>query len=273
MRAADFQLAIKLTDQEDWGYGIRDIERIRALEPRGCLVASLNGRVIGLTTTITYGKRLGWIGNVVVQRKYRGSGIGSTLVQSAIAYLLNSHVKSIGLYSYPENRSMYERLGFRTESGFVELSMPRRSRTPVRQGAPPLSQILRLDSRVFGADRARVLRRLLNEFPKGWTWTTKGSKLTGFSVVKRYKHGSEIGPAICENQGPDEVADLLESSVALVTKWPLEVSVPEINRAVLKVADRLGFRAERRGVVMSLADLDRIGTNPAIVALGFLDKG
>lgn len=273
MKTADFQSVIKLTDQEHWGYGIRDIERIRALEPRGCLVASLNGRMIGLTTTITYGKRLGWIGNVVVQRKYRGSGIGSTLVQSAMGHLLCSHVKSIGLYSFPENKPMYERLGFRTEGGFVRLAMSRRTRTLVRQDRAPLRQILGLDRRVFGADRTRLLRHLFKEFPKGWAWTMKRSKLTGFSVVKRYKDSSEIGPAICENQGPDEIADLLESSVALVTKWPLEVSVPEINRAVLKVADRLGFRAERRGVVMSLADLDRIGTNPAIVALGFLDKG
>ena len=273
MKTADFRSVIRLTDQEHWGYGIRAIERIWALEPRGCLVASLNGRVIGLTTTITYGKRRGWVGNVVVQRKHRGSGIGSTLVQSAIGYLLGLRVKNIGLFSYPENKSMYERLGFRTETGFAQLSMSRRTSTPVRGATPPLRQILGLDKRLFGADRGRLLQRLLKDFPKGWTWTMKESKVTGFSVVKRYKDSSEIGPAVCESEVRDVIADLLESSVALATTWPLEMSVPETNRAALDVADRLGFRIERRGILMSVADLDRIETRPAITAFGFLDKG
>jgi len=273
MKTADFRSVIRLTDQEHWGYGIRAIERIWALEPRGCVVASLNGRVIGLTTTITYGKRRGWIGNVVVQRKYRGSGTGSALVQSAMGYLLGLRVKSIGLYSYPENKPMYERLGFRTETSFVQLSISRRTSSPVRAGTPPLRQILRLDKRIFGADRGRLLRHLFKDFPKGWTWTMKESKVMGFSVVKRYKDSSEIGPAVCESEVQDVIADLLESSVSLARTWPLEMSVPETNRAALDAADRLGFRIQRKGILMSLAGLDRIESHPAITAFGFLDKG
>lgn len=274
MNKADFDSIIRLTNDEHWGFSIRDLRRMLTLEPKGCLVATLDGRPIGLTTTISYGKKLGWIGNVVVHRKHRGAGIGSGLVESAIRHLLRSHVKSIGLNSYLENRSMYERLNFRTIGGFVKLSMSRCIRKlRSERGEIPFRQILRLDRRAFAADRTRLLRCLLNEFPRSWTWILKGSVVSGYSLVKQYQDSSEIGPLVCEQMNHDAVATLLQSSIALARKWPLEVSVPESNRTVFEAAVRLGFRVQRKGLVMSLMDLDRVTVSPAIAAFGFLDKG
>jgi len=123
MKTTDLRSIIKLTDREHWGFGTRDLKRMMALEPRGCLVATMGGGPIGLTTTISYGRDAGWIGNVVVSGKHRGVGIGSDLVQSAVKHLLRMHVKRIGLYSYPENEAMYKRLGFETTDGFATVSM------------------------------------------------------------------------------------------------------------------------------------------------------
>jgi len=274
MRSADFGSIIKLTNEENWGFGARDLRRMRALEPKGCLVAALDGRPVGLTTAISYGKKLGWIGNVVVARMYRNAGIGSGLVQTAIRHLLRSHVRSIALYSYLENKSMYERLGFRTVSGFLRLSISRRTQKRVtgnRQASFP--EILKIDRRAFGADRTGLLRRLLSEFPRSWTWLLRGSAVLGYALVKQYQDSSEIGPSVCEQMNQDAVGTLLESSLALASKWPVEVSVPESNRTVFETAIRLGFRVERKGVVMCLTSTDRIRISPAIVAFGFLDKG
>ena len=274
MKTADFGSIIRLTNEEHWGFGIRDLKRMMKLQPEGCLVATLDGHPIGLTTTITYGKKLAWIGNVVVHRKHRGAGIGSNLVQSATKHLLRSHVKRIGLNSYPENRSMYERLNFKTVDGFVRLSISRRTRKIVsRNEEVPFRQILRLDKRAFGADRTRLLQRLLSEFPRGWTWILNGAQVSGYSVVKQYQDSSEIGPSISQQMNQDATATLLQSSIALARKWPLELSVPESNQTVLEAASRLGFRVERKGVVMNFADLDTVTVSPAIVAFGFLDKG
>jgi predicted N-acetyltransferase YhbS len=274
MRATDFRSIIKLTNEEHWGFGIRDLRRIRALEPRGCLVAPLDGRPAGLTTAISYGRGLGWIGNVVVARTHRNEGIGSSLVQAAIRYLIRSHVRSIGLYCYPENKSMYERLGFRTIGGFVRLSISRRTRRRVAENRQvPFREILRIDRRAFGADRTRLLRRLLDEFPRSWTWTLDGSLVSGYAVVKPYQDSSEIGPSVCEHMNEDAIRTLLESSLDLVRKWPTEMSIPESNQTVLETALRLGFRVQRKGFVMNLAGRDRICISPAVAVLGFLDKG
>ena len=274
MKTTDFRWVIELTSKEHWGFGIRDLKRMVALDPKGCLVAVLDGRPIGLTTTISYGKKLAWIGNVVVDRKHRGAGIGTSLVQSAITHVLRSHVKRIGLNAYPENESMYERLGFRTVDGFVRLSISRETGKPANESPKiPFGQIMKLDKRAFGADRTRLLQHLLREFPRGWTWTLKGAEVSGYSIVKEYQDSSEIGPSVCQDVNQERIARLLQSSIALARKWPLELSIPESNWTVLEAVTRLGFRVERKGVVMSYSSLDTITVSPATVAFGFLDKG
>ena len=274
MRTTDFKALIKLTNEERWGFGVRDLRRMRALEPRGCLVAALDGRPIGLTTAISYGRRLGWIGNVVVARAHRNAGIGSSLVRTAVRHLLRSGVRSIALYSYLENKSMYERLGFRAAGSFLRVAMSQRSPKRITtRGQVPFSEILKLDRHAFGADRSTLLRRLLNEFPRSWVWTANGSGVSGYALVKEYQDSSEIGPSVSKRMNQEAVTKLLESALALARKRPVEMSVPESHQPVLETAIRAGFRVQRKGIVMNIANPDRMKVDPSIVAFGFLDKG
>jgi len=274
MRTTDFKALIKLTNEERWGFGVRDLRRMRALEPRGCLVAALDGRPIGLTTAISYGKRLGWIGNVVVARAHRSTGIGSSLVRTAVRHFLRSRVRSIALYSYLENKSMYIRLGFRTAGSFLRVAMSQRSpKRFTKRREVPFSEILKVDRHAFGADRSTLLRRLLNEFPRNWAWIADGSGVSGYALLKEYQDSSEIGPSVSERMNQEAVTKLLESALALARRWPVEMSVPESHQTVLETAIRMGFRVERKGIVMNIANPDRMKIGPAIVAFGFLDKG
>jgi GNAT superfamily N-acetyltransferase len=274
MSPTDFPSIVKLTAEEHWGYGTRDLRRMLTLEPKGCLVAALDNHPVGLTTAISYGRKLGWIGNVVVHREYRRAGIGSRLVESAIRHLLRSRVDSIGLNSYPENVRMYERLNFKAVDGFVRLSIRRRTGTgPHESQTIPFADILRLDRHVFGADRSRLLRRLLREFPEGWSWVAEGSKVLGYSLVKQYDDSSEIGPMVCIEMNADTISTLLGSSIVLARESPIEIAVPRSNRIVLEMAARLGFRIVRKGYVMSHGDQDSIAISPGVGAFGFLDKG
>jgi len=273
MRATDFRAILRLTDQEHWGFGTRDLRRMLRLAPKGCLVAAEHGRPIGLTTAITYGKNLGWIGNVLVQRRHRGAGVGTKLVESAVGHL-RREVRSIGLNSYPEEKSMYERLNFNAIESFVRLSTSRPigKKTSEKRDAP-FSQILELDRRLSGVDRSRLLRVLHSEFRRNWAWILNGSRVSGYSLVKEYRDSSEIGPIVCEEMSLSTVSTLLQSSMVLAGRQPLELSVPESNRTALEAASLLGFRVEREGLVMCLADLDKVYISPAIAAFGFLDKG
>jgi predicted GNAT family acetyltransferase len=274
MKTTDIHSVVRLTAEEHWGFGTRDLKRMIAVQPRGCLVATMSGGPIGLTTTMTYGKNIGWIGNVVVKEKQRGAGIGSSLVRSAVKRLRCMHIKSIGLYSYPGNEAMYKRLGFETIGGFATLSMRNSTGNLTRRtGKTPFDQILSLDRRAFGADRSRLLKRLHREFPKCWTWITSNTRVSGYSLVKQYQDSSEVGPLVCERMNRESVEALLRPSIVLTKKWPLEISVPESNSTVMETAAHLGFRAERKGLIMSYARLEPVVVNPAIGAFGFLGKG
>ena len=121
IKKSDFPSIIELTNEEEWGFGTSDLRRMKALQPKGCFVATVSGIPVGLTTTAAYGRRVGWIGNVVVSKQHRGAGIGSSLVQSGIRHLLRMRVRKIGLFAYPENEAMYKRLEFETTGSFDRL--------------------------------------------------------------------------------------------------------------------------------------------------------
>jgi hypothetical protein len=184
------------------------------------------------------------------------------------------HVRRIGLNSYPENEEMYKRLGFEIGAGFASLSMAHGVEDSAKRiGKVPFREILRLDKRAFGADRSRLLGRFYREFPRCWAWVSGNSSVSGYSLVKQYQDSSEIGPLICEEMNQENIAMLLRSSIALTNKWPLETSVPEPSSIIIKTAESLGFRVERKGVVMSYERLDPVVIGSAVGALGFLDKG
>ena len=273
IKKSDFPSIIELTNEEEWGFGTPDLRRMKALQPKGCFVATVSGIPIGLTTTAAYGRSVGWIGNVVVSKQHRGAGIGSNLVQSGIRHLLRARVRRIGLFSFPENEAMYKRMGFDTTDGFERLSLSHCTQdTTEGIGRVPFHQILRLDKRAFGADRNRLLRRLYREFPKHWAWVIN-SEVSGYSLVKHYQDSSEIGPLICEHSSQENITGLLKYSAALTEKWPLEMTVPEPRLKVAEAAARLGFRVERKGSVMSYAKLDPVVIPDSVGAFGFLDKG
>jgi len=250
------------------------MRRMLKLQPKGCLVAVESAKRIGLTTTSCYGRELGWIGNVVVDKRYRNKGIGSGLVRAAIRHLTRRRVRRIGLYSFLENQPMYERLGFETVGQFILFSTARGPTEKVgRNLGIPFSQILGFDRRAFGADRSKLLRCLMRDFPRSWAWIHRGTELCGYAVVKEYQDSSEIGPSICEEAGRDTALALLKASESLTRKWPLEVSIPESNRTFLETAQSAGFRPLREGLVMSFTKLEKVDLGPQVLALGFLDKG
>lgn len=108
----DIPFAIRLSNQEKWGISRGDFERLLTLSPRGCFLAYVGDRKLGLATTTSYGREAAWIGNVVVDRAYRGKHIGASLVEHAVGHLQKSGVKRIVLYCFNENVEFYRNLGF-----------------------------------------------------------------------------------------------------------------------------------------------------------------
>jgi GNAT superfamily N-acetyltransferase len=272
MRFDDIPYAVRLTDQEQWGVTRRDLTRILGLDPQGSFVATEALRRIGIITTTRHGRKLAWIGNVIVDRKHRGERIGQSLVQTALEHLQKSNVRHIALYCFNENVRFYRRLGFVLDAPFTRLRRKSTretlsSRERGAHGTLPLARLLWLDRRAFGADRSRLIRTVLRT-KAGWYLSSPNSYL----LVKESDDMFEIGPWVGGELRKAQAAQMLSLALSRIPGKPIEVSCLRKHPA-FELFRRKGFRVMSRGYRMYFEKSARIGRAEDNFALGFLDKG
>ncbi len=278
MRSDDISSAIRLTNQEKWGVTRSDLQRILQLNPRGSFIAADGARRLGLITTTSYGKKLAWIGNVIVDKQHRNKRIGRTLVEHAVNYLRESEIKHIGLYCFEENARFYRNLGFVRDNPFVRLR-----REPKTFGSPPsaletqrmapLRALLAADKKVFGADRSRLIRSVLAIKGNWYVCFSHGRSSGAYLLVKPSREMYELGPWICVKPRKDEPKQMLQSVLSKTAKKPIEVACVRSNTEALGLLRGHGFRVIREGYRMYWKQRVSIGDVESNYALGFLDKG
>ena len=245
MALEDFDFAVRLSDTMNWGLVEEDFEFMTKLEPDGCFVLLHDSERIGIATTISYGQ-VGWLGNVIVNEKYRQKGGGSLLVKYAIEYLTNKGVETIGLYGYLERTPFYAMNKFQYDSKFLVLrgegfSAPTKALLKKAE-KDDIQQIVDLDRLYFGASRKRLLEPILLD-PENFCYTsTDGARLLGFAVAKVYDRVAEIGPLVCERGYDDIAVDLLKAIIERLEGYEVSLCVPEKESRTLNMLTRYGFR-------------------------------
>lgn len=278
LRSSDIPFAIKLCDQEKWGVTRDDFERILRLDPKGSFIAYDGARRLGLATSTSYGRKLAWIGNVIVDRNSRGKEIGRRLVEHAISYLQRIHVQHVALYCFEENLTFYKRMGFAKEAPFVRL---RRKGKPANfhlsalgfDCSPRLDQLLAIDRRAFGADRSKLIRLVIAKKIGFWIVPSYSSKIRSCMMVRKYKDMCEFGPWISLEPRRNELVEMLRRALNETEARPVEISALHKNRQVLTLLRDHGFQVLREGYRMFYGERPHVGDDRAQCALGFLDKG
>ena len=276
MHRSDIPFAVRLTGQENWGIPTVDFERVLDLNPRGSFIAKQGAQRVGITTTTIYGRQIAWIGNVVVKKQYRGLHLGQRLVNHAVDYLSKEHVKHIVLYCFRENVPFYEKLKFVRGPRFgrfrrePNLSNP----APNISSTKPLSisSLLEMDRRAFGADRKRLIKRLLNT-SSGWYLGYASGSSASYILVKKYEDMYELGPWISFGLNETELDSLLRLVLSRTLGRPVEITCPLGDLRMSRIMKRNDFRLINQGRVMSYGRVARIGRPKSVVAYGFLDKG
>ena len=87
MRATDLVALMQIKNDENWNQTEEDWLFLIKSNPKCCLVAILENRVIGTVTAINYHQKLAWIGMMLVSKKYRGLGISKILLNTVIENL------------------------------------------------------------------------------------------------------------------------------------------------------------------------------------------
>jgi predicted N-acetyltransferase YhbS len=276
MHVADIPFAVRLTNQEKWGVLQSDLTRVLRLNPRGSFIAYEGPHRVGLITTTRYGRRLAWIGNVIVDRDHRGKHIGNSLVQRAVNHLQQLDVEHIALYCFNENVKFYRQLGFVRDVPFARLRKRKRLNStphpiPARQNVP-LRLVLESDRKAFGADRSKLIRMVLRSKAGWYLGFVNDPDASSYLLVKKYGDMFEFGPWVCINPPRSQPREMLSLAMARASGKPIEVSCFENHPAFALFSER-GFRKLNQGYRMFYGKVPRVGSWKANYALGFLDKG
>ena len=120
-----------------FGFAPRELEKWRelvldsALDPKGVFLAFKNGEPVGFCQcNDEYGEEnKGFVKLLGVTHENQGLGIGEALLQTGIAYCLTKGYDSVELNVDTGNESgalkLYEKVGFRPESSWIQLHRPR----------------------------------------------------------------------------------------------------------------------------------------------------
>jgi GNAT superfamily N-acetyltransferase len=251
MTLEDIPFAVDITDKEGWGYSEDDFRVMMELAPHGCLVGESDEERVGMLTTVNYG-RTAWIGNVVVGSDHRRTKLGTELVNHAVSYLRREGVDIVGLYSYLDAISFYERIGFR-QSFRVGRFSGMAVGTPYRGSKilqnTDLTRIVETDMEYFPGDRTNILGKSASSHPDLFLWVGNGGVqgyITGFCSTK----ACEIGPWICDPDRPDLAEDLLLDCFNALGEKETSLAIPLENKKAIQIVEKHGIVKDFEVVAM-----------------------
>jgi GNAT superfamily N-acetyltransferase len=208
----DIPRVMRLKELARWNQTEDDWRRLLKLEPRGCFCASVDGRLVGTTTTTTYGGELAWVGMVLVDPEFRRRGVATRLMRAALDYL-EGRVAAVKLDATPDGRPVYERLGFEVESSVERWAGTARGdrREAGRETlkAAERAELFALDREAFGADRAKLIEALLAD-ARAAPVAAAGAdgRLSGYALARRGSSATYVGPLVAADA--EQAARLLD---------------------------------------------------------------
>ena len=277
MASSDFGWAVELTGREGWGFVRRDFARILEHTPQGSFVALRGGRRVGMLTTFCHGRTC-WIGNVVVEGRLRGEGIGRELVRAALMFAAQSSRKRVALLSREKTTGFYGALGFRRGARYIGLSGMPGDAAPadpnvVGIDARLLSEVLVLDREGSGEERRRLLQKLARDFERHFLVYTEKGRALGFIVGKPGRDMVDVGPWMCV-RGRPAAGEALFRALASGAKKRLEAYVPARNLCARRFLEGLGLKQAGRFIEMHRGPKGRPRSEMVeMLAVAGLEKG
>lgn len=248
MTPADIPSAVLIAQSIGWHHQPTDWERLFHWSPDGCFVVEESDRgIVGTVSTTSYGTALGWIGMLVVAPDRQSRGLGRQLMRAALDYLITRDTACIMLDATDAGRPLYESMGFRALykverwAGKASTYLGPRAR-PIKPG--DVSDLLALDTRLFGVRRTHILLRLLEENPDlAWVDYHQGT-LEGYLLGYRRPQTISLGPWMSWSAASAE--RLLLIALEQLQGQAVTLQIPDTNARALILAADHGFQRVTR---------------------------
>jgi GNAT superfamily N-acetyltransferase len=263
---SDIPAAMQLKEAAGWNQTEDDWRRLLMLEPNGCFGATREGRLVGTTTTTTYGDELAWVGMVLVDPQHRRQGIAAKLMSVALDYL-NGKVGTVKLDATALGQPVYERFGFQVESLIERWSGTGRlhSEEQAGIGGDSLSELLALDRISFNADRSKLIEALISRASVSPVlMRDSDGALSGYALARGGTRADYVGPVVAKD--PQQVEILIDQVLSQLSGRRVYIDFnTECSAGTTLLSDR-GFVKERDLIRMS-AGRPSAKTSPFVVAI------
>ena len=260
----DIPAAMQLKEAAGWNQSEEDWQRLLVLEPNGCFAGVKDGRVVGTTTTTTYGDELAWIGMVLVDPQQRRQGIATQLMKVALDYL-KGKVATMKLDATALGEPVYEKLGFRVESRLERWSGVSNARNADTSTVLDHDGLLALDRIAFAADRSKLIEKLIDDacVPTFLLRAADGT-LNGYALARRGTRADYVGPIVAKVAR--HIESLLDQVLSELRGRRVYIDFNTECGASTSVLSDRGFVKERDLVRMSAGA--RTGkTSPLVIAI------
>ncbi len=243
--------------------------------------AELVTSALALPFSAPTGLPFAWISMVLVHPAWRGQGLATRLVDTAVAALRGQGIVAV-LDATPAGFPVYRRLGFEPTWGFARYRRDAGADPDGSEGADaldasdasdagkasghaegagaakpgevdcgltirPLSAadwpaIVALDRPAFGADRSVLLRALAGRLPAVAVVAERHGKLIGYCLGRDGREASQLGPLLAPD--PATARALLVTALA-AAPGPVYLDLADRHDGLLPWLASLGFRHQR----------------------------
>jgi predicted N-acetyltransferase YhbS len=252
----DLNQAISLSNSEGWNQTEKDWKLLLENPLNTCLVAEHNNTVIGTATALNHSNKVAWIGMVLVDKRYRGRGVGKMLLTNIIGALKN--VDSIKLDATPAGLPLYQKLGFIGEYKIYRMINPSLQKLkkqafdyePINIDRESFSDVLKLDKRIFGAARTYLLQTLLRNYPEKAYLIKRNKKLDGYMFGRDGIRFNYVGPVFAFSL--DSARILISKTLESLNNQPVALDILQDKEGLIKWLEMLGFVKQRHFIRMNL---------------------
>ncbi len=274
MKDTDIPAGLRLREAAGWNQTEADWRRLLELEPTGCFVACDREQVLGTVTAVNYEGSFGWIGMLLTDPAARRQGIGTRLLNHAIAFLRGRGVECIRLDGTPMGHGLYLRHGFVDE--YEIQRWQGRSTIGPGAGLPPIREadleaVCRCDRRIFGADRSLLIASLWRENPSCSALVQAPAGTAGYVLWRPGARAWYLGPCLADSAGHAEA--LVTEMLSRVPGETVYVDICTKNPWIRQLAENLGFAYQRPLARMCLGPLSCFGEPQLVCAIAGPELG
>ncbi|MFC7785489.1 GNAT family N-acetyltransferase [Rossellomorea sp. GCM10028870] len=234
---------IELSESVGWDY---DEHEIGTVMSSGKVFGHKNteGEIVSSAAIIPYEANFASIGMVIVNKEYRGMGLGKEATQQCMNSI--SSDIAIMLISTEDGKPLYEKMGFKIVDRvhkyicdtYSNSNLPNRTVTIEHYNESDLHKIIELDEDAFGDKRSNFLKHRINQSEECVVVKDYIGNTIGFGLSILGPINLIIGPIVA----PDaQVASMILDKLTIGHQGKLRIDIPSGNEVFIEAVEKCGF--------------------------------